>query len=151
MSMSLETLTDKIGEEEKYKFGEIEITIHPKKASFIEPKIDFLNLPNLTGSEKQIAWAEELRKEQLISILRVYFHNFRYDILSYPDYKNETEKIVQMDEEFKIFFLEYVNKIDSKFWINNRNSNLVDYFTFQKKFRHIFKEDCAVAPHFRDN
>lgn len=80
----------------------VEYKIIKAKANFIENKVEITNLPTLIGSDKQIAWAEKLRQEKLANIIKLYNEKIKVDVCSY--YKNDLEKIQQMDLEFDIFF-----------------------------------------------
>jgi hypothetical protein len=114
----------------------IKYEIIKAKANFIENKVEITNLPTLLGTEKQIAWAEKLRQENLANIIKLYNERIKVDVRSY--YKNDLEKIQQMDLEFETFFQDKAEKTDSKYWIENRYDS-INYTDMLNMFRHIFK------------
>lgn len=68
--------------------------------------------PELSGTEKQIAWANTIRME---------FYNY------YDKYKIDVDDIIE-------------NETQSKFWIDNRNALTRDYFVNQYRKRHEKEE-----------
>lgn len=65
--------------------------------------------PTLTGSEKQIAWAEKIRKEKMESL------DERFNGLGKNSPKNEKEEKMLADME-----MHFINQISAAWWIDNR-------------------------------
>ena len=96
------------------------------------------NLPDLTGSEKQVAWAEKIRDGIIL------------------DWENIEQQIEPRDEKF-INWLK--NQIEARFWIDNReksihklvkewmeNENKIDAVESSKELEIAAKEEATIYP-----
>lgn len=72
--------------------------------------IEALNLPDLTGTSKQIAWAETLRGEV--------FHELK-------DLEKKAEKAAESDERTAEFLTWLKSQTDAKFWIDKRGTSIL--------------------------
>jgi hypothetical protein len=75
-----------------------------------------LGFPQLTGTPKTITWAEKIRAELINKV------NYLNSSLNHED---EDAKALS-DKAFQLFFQEWQNKINAKWWINNRTTNVRD-------------------------
>lgn len=73
-----------------------------------------LGFPQLTGTRKRIAWAEKIRAELINKA------NYLNQSLNHED---EDAKVLS-DKAFLLFFQEWQKETDSKWWIDNRSTNI---------------------------
>lgn len=76
-------------------------------------------LPALSGSEKQIAWAEQIREKKIPAIesIKVALYAKR------PAFLSEAA-LAQISEEIEAFFAEITQNASAKFWIDKRESSM---------------------------
>jgi hypothetical protein len=84
------------------------------------------DLPQLTGSEKQVAWAEKIRKEQIgnyMSIAKQVYDSFNGGMIE----KHDDEKALDILRRAKVEIEKAVAKLTSESgaskWIDNRFCN----------------------------
>ncbi len=75
-----------------------------------------LGFPELTGTPKRIAWAEQIRAELINKV------NFLNQSLKHED---EDAKEIS-DKAFELFFKEWHQEVDAKWWIDNKKKNIRD-------------------------
>ena len=97
------------------------------------------NLPELTGSQKQIDWALTIRDEYLNDFLNV-LHNYTVKI-DKIGISEEQKNILRTDlEEIKKFF---ADTTEAKFWIDHRYGRLSDMIS------NSLSKECDSAADFR--
>lgn len=101
-----------------------------------------VNLPELTGSEKQIAWAETIR-------MKIYKENQdvidgvmkRIQMLQ-EEKPEKVEKTKKQLDEMISFGNWILKKEDSRFWIDNRGNNIRDlYMKYRNEFQAEIPEE----------
>lgn len=91
-------------------------------------------LPSLTGSEKQIAWAESLRAKWLKKIADdSYKRSIGYDLIAIKGIKDACDKMGMTPEKFTAIWdvtvAELTAETSAKFWIENmRDQDYYDVF-----------------------
>lgn len=78
-----------------------------------------LGFPQLTGTEKRIAWAEKIRAELINKA------NYLNSSLNHED---EDAKALS-DKAFLLFFQEWQKETEAKWWIDNKKTNVRDIST----------------------
>jgi hypothetical protein len=84
-----------------------------------------MNLPELTGSEKQIAWAETIRQKMLVSIDEFIFKSVKAEMRNDPQLQAAVQCIR--------------NKAESRWWIDHR------YINMPYEFRQLLEEAAKEA------
>lgn len=87
-----------------------------KKTAMLSKTNASLGFPQLTGTQKRIAWAEKIRAELINKV------NYLNSSLNHED---EDEKALS-DKAFLLFFQEWQKETDAKWWIDNRTTNVRD-------------------------
>ena len=119
-----------------YSFKGIKVKVS-KKATFYAPEVSIEGAPELKGTEKQIKWAEDIRKEKVITLLEKY-RDFKAIVKRYYSLNEDDEKIKQMNKEFEEYGYKLLSETKASKWIEDRS--FVDYQDiFKIEFRHIFK------------
>lgn len=116
-----------------------------KEAAIEEAKE--MQLPELTGTEKQIAWAITIRSN-LIKELSTFFTNAGEKV------RVEDKKLVSIDELSEAFDFILETKTSAKFWIDNRSSydckkKILEAYNEMKSEESIpedVKEELTVVP-----
>lgn len=84
-----------------------------------------MNLPELTGSPKQIAWANTLRDERLEQEKACYEANIRHNELLLKEQPERQKEFEQANKELAESEKEYreylISHTESKWWIDKRN------------------------------
>jgi len=97
------------------------------------------NLPELTGSQKQIDWALTIRDEYLNDFLNA-LHNYTVQV-NQIGISEEQKNILLADlEDIKNFF---ADKTEAKFWINHRDGRLSDMIS------NTISKECDSAADLR--
>jgi len=87
-----------------------------KKTATLSKANANLGFPQLSGTPKQIAWAEKIRAELINKA------NYLNQSLNHED---EDAKSLS-DKSFLLFFQEWQKETDAKWWIDNRTTNVRD-------------------------
>ena len=77
-------------------------------------------LPELSGTEKQIKWAEQIRKDILLKMFEKYNFYFKHKVVKYYNDKNKT---IKMDKKFEDMITEYASTLEATDWIEIRDKN----------------------------
>lgn len=102
-------------------------------------KTEEYDLPQLTGSEKQIAWAIQLRINFIEYVDELKKREGPNEIpVSEPDKKLKCVTEIELDEAIDYGIMHHV---DAKFWINNRSSLYSVVVTLYKEFQKKKIED----------
>lgn len=75
----------------------------------------------MTGTEKQIKWAEDIKREFMAQVRRAYIPNWNPDLNDYEE--SETKTVI-------LAALDFIDKkyTDAKFWIESDTSKNLEMF-----------------------
>lgn len=108
---------------------------HERGAAFAKANA----LPTLTGSEKQVAWAESLRADGIRAIDK--------EITSlterFASAKLSTAATQEIADAIALLRAEVVDQVEAKFWIDNRDKLYADYL--QGQLRERGPDLCPLA------
>lgn len=77
------------------------------------------NLPALTGTEKQVAWAEDIRATAIAEMARLFDFHVRARFANDPAKFGEGVEVAN-----KTFGPLIASKTEAKYWIDNRNTDI---------------------------
>lgn len=121
-----------------------------------EEKAKEMELPNLTGSEKQIAWANTLR-QKFIDNTEVFIKNSNEKDRKY-EWKKCREKYekfneIELSDLYEVLDYVLINETQSKFYIDNRMNDITDilakyvdkvFVSKEKKIEDMNKRDIKL-------
>lgn len=104
------------------KYKEMTTTNNNSYLEVLKEELKNLDLPELTGSQKQIAWAEDIRRKALEEVLHNLCWAEKFGTYGRKKFTDNTYKAIDMVRERQIRRIEeVVAHTSSKWWIDGRH------------------------------
>ncbi len=104
------------------KYKEMTTTNNNSYLEVLKEELNNLDLPELTGSQKQIAWAEDIRRKALEEVLHNLCWAEKFGTYGRKKFTDNTYKAIEITKEKQIKRIEeVVAQTSSKWWIDGRH------------------------------